>query len=50
MLSEVRHEVLALRRVRFGPVELGGLAKGEWRELTEDEVQALRTIVDGPTE
>lgn len=50
MLSAVGHEVLALRRVRFGPVELGELAKGEWRELTGDEVRALRTIVAGPTE
>ncbi len=50
MLSAVGHEVLALRRVRFGPIELSGLAKGEWRELTEDEVRALRTIVAGPAE
>ncbi len=50
MLSVVGHEVLALRRVRFGPIALGGLAKGEWRELTKDEVQALRTIVAGPAD
>lgn len=50
MLSAVGHEVLALRRVRFGPIELGGLAKGEWRELTKDEVRALRAIVDGTSD
>ncbi|MFV2006211.1 MAG: pseudouridine synthase [Longimicrobiales bacterium] len=50
MLRAVGHEVMALRRVRFGPIELGGLAKGEWRELTKDEVRALRAIATGPTE
>ncbi|GMR12034.1 MAG: pseudouridine synthase [Gemmatimonadota bacterium] len=48
MLSAVGHEVMALRRVRFGPIELAGLARGEWRELTKDEVRALRTIAAGP--
>ena len=48
MLTAVGHEVLALLRVRFGPVELGGLARGEWRDLTEDEVRALRACAGGP--
>jgi 16S rRNA U516 pseudouridylate synthase RsuA-like enzyme len=34
-----------LTRVRFGPITLGGLALGEWRELTDDEVRALRGAV-----
>ncbi len=35
------HEVTRLKRVAFGPVELGDLAPGKWRELTETEKEAL---------
>jgi 23S rRNA pseudouridine2605 synthase len=41
MMSAVGHPVQKLRRVRFGPIELGGLESGAWRELTEEEVGAL---------
>lgn len=45
MLAAVGHPVLRLRRVRFGSVRLGGLARGAWRELDEAERAALdRTI------
>ena len=30
--------MVALRRVRFGPIELGDLPEGEARRLSEDEV------------
>ena len=33
MFDAVGHKVLLLRRVRFGPLELGSLRRGEWREL-----------------
>ena len=35
---------LALRRVRFGPLALGALRPGQWRELTQDEVQKLYAL------
>lgn len=35
-------DLLALRRVRVGPVRLGGLPEGEHRPLTEDELGGLR--------
>lgn len=35
-------DLLALHRVRVGPVELGALGEGEYRPLTEDELGALR--------
>ncbi len=44
MMEQVGHEVVMLRRVRFGPIRLGSLKRGEWRELTQDELQALRGI------
>ncbi|MBO4925708.1 MAG: rRNA pseudouridine synthase [Clostridia bacterium] len=41
MFEETGHQVLQLRRVRFGPLELGDLRRGEWRELTEEERRKL---------
>jgi 23S rRNA pseudouridine2605 synthase len=35
-------EVLRLIRIAIGRVELGDLAKGQWRELTSEEVAVLR--------
>ena len=42
MFEEVGHRVLQLRRVQFGPLQLGDLPRGQWRELTEDEVRRLK--------
>lgn len=44
MLRAVGHEALRLRRVRFGPVELGDLPLGAWRELTSAERRALARL------
>ena len=41
MLSACGHEVLRLMRVAIGPLELGDLPKGGWRELTDAEIRAL---------
>jgi 23S rRNA pseudouridine2605 synthase len=41
MAEAVGNEVVALRRVRIGPLELGGLGPGEARRLRADEVRAL---------
>lgn len=37
--------VLRLVRVRYGPVRLGKLPRGDWRELSPNEVRALRRAV-----
>ena len=42
MAEAVGNAVVALRRVRFGPIELGRLAEGEARRLGDEEVAALR--------
>ena len=42
MFSAIHHQVLALHREKFGPLELGGLQEGSWRLLTHEEVAALK--------
>jgi len=42
MAEAIGNEVVALRRVRFGPIELGSLMEGKARLLSDDEVGALR--------
>lgn len=46
MLAAVGHPVLSLHRDTFGPVRLGSLARGSWRELTPAEVEALHAAAD----
>jgi len=45
LMEAVGLPVLRLRRVRFGPIRLGNLESGEWRELTRKEIRALRGSV-----
>ena len=42
LLEAVGYPVRWLRRVRFGPIRLGELPRGGWRELTAAEVDSLR--------
>lgn len=44
MLDALDATIHSLRRVAFGPVELGDLPEGEWRELAEEEVDRLRAV------
>jgi pseudouridine synthase len=50
MCGAVGHKVLELERLSMGPLELGGLPRGAWRELTPAEVRALRAACDLPVE
>jgi pseudouridine synthase len=43
MLDAVGHPVLALRRLRFGPLDLEGLRVGKWRHLRHEEVRRVRS-------
>ena len=47
LLAAVGLPVVRLVRVRIGPVRLGDLPPGERRELTHEEIVALRRVVDG---
>ena len=44
MMEAVGHKVLLLRRVRFGPIDLRGVERGQWRDLTPEEIRALKEL------
>jgi 23S rRNA pseudouridine2605 synthase len=46
MLEAVGNEVVALQRVRFGLLELGGLKEGSVRRLSDDEIARLRDAAE----
>ena len=48
MLEAVGNRVVALRRVRFGPLRLGDLREGQARRLSEAELGLLRKAAAGP--
>lgn len=45
MLAHLGRPVVRLERIRMGPLKLKGLRRGEWRELTRDELAMLRKAV-----
>lgn len=45
MCEAVGLEVARLRRISIGPLKLGMLKAGTWRELTADELRALRNAI-----
>jgi 23S rRNA pseudouridine2605 synthase len=47
MCDAVGHPVRRLVRTRIGPIRVGTLAPGEWRELTTGEVRALERATAG---
>jgi len=48
MCEAVGHPVQKLRRTRIGPLGDRRLKPGEWRELSEDEIRAIRKAVERP--
>ncbi|HTD38345.1 MAG TPA: pseudouridine synthase [Candidatus Limnocylindrales bacterium] len=46
MFESVDHPVVALARLRFGPISLGDLGPGELRPATDRERAAIRRLVD----
>lgn len=45
MLEAVGYPVIALHRSSFGPLELGDLPRGSWRELADVEVGELKAAI-----
>lgn len=50
MMTALGKKVLLLRRVRIGPLALGNLGSGAFREITDDEVDALYVAAGGKRE
>ncbi len=50
MMSALGRRVIALRRIRIGPLALGSLGSGAFREITEDEVTSLYIAAGGKRE
>jgi len=44
MTAAVGHPALRLVRVGIGPIMLGDLQPGEWRKLSDAEVDSLRRV------
>jgi 23S rRNA pseudouridine2605 synthase len=44
MFEATAHPVLSLVRLRFGPLSLGDLKVGNWREATDKELSELRAL------
>lgn len=44
MVEQIGHEVVMLRRIRFGPLKLGDLPRGGWRHLTKEELDELKAL------
>lgn len=49
MTAAIGHPTLRLLRVAIGPLELGDLKPGEWRELDPGELDALWQALHAPT-
>jgi 23S rRNA pseudouridine2605 synthase len=45
MFEEVGYPVLKLIRTRVGPLQLGAIPRGQWRDLTDGELRGLREAV-----
>ncbi len=45
MCEAVGHPVASLRRTSFGPLQIGGLAPGRWRLLSDADLEGLRAAV-----
>lgn len=44
LMAEIGLTIHVLRRVAFGPIELGALPRGSWRPLTASEVESLHAL------
>lgn len=44
MFKELRYNVLNLKRIKIGKIELKGLSLGEYRSLTKDELEYIKKL------
>ena len=50
MCEALGYRVVRLKRVRIMNIRLDGLARGAWRELTAEELRALKAQIGEKTE
>ena len=44
MCEALGHDVISLKRISIGEIKLGYLKKGQWRNLTENELKYLNSL------
>lgn len=44
MCQAIGHPVIKLKRIKIGEIEVGDLKEGEWRYLSEGEIEYLKSI------
>jgi len=44
MCDSIGHPVIALKRISVGEIKLGNMEKGEWRNLTDKEIEYLKNL------
>ena len=47
LLARVGHKVMKLERVQFGPLKMRGVATGQYRALTKNEIKLLQDYAQG---
>ena len=45
MMYRMKRKLFSLQRTKFGPIELGDIALGEWRDLNSSEFESLTSII-----
>lgn len=48
MVEAIGHKVLYLKRIAQGPLSLGNLKTGQWRKLSEEEINQLKKCSNSP--
>ncbi|MDK1021605.1 MAG: pseudouridine synthase [Candidatus Hydrogenedentes bacterium] len=49
MCAAVKHRVYDLRRIRIGTIQSDDLMPGEWRHLSNEEVESLKRLANPPS-
>ena len=44
MCAALNHNVLALKRISIGKIKLGNLKRGEYRDLTREELNYINSL------
>jgi 23S rRNA pseudouridine2605 synthase len=46
LFARVGHKIMKLERIGYGPLRLGRLPRGEYRDLTREELAALHAVLE----